>query len=147
MSTITERQSYWRDHVLAAASFDGTIVEYAQANDLKTKDIYQWKTSLTKRGFLPANDQAVTTDFVVVNPTDPADTVSSQPSSWLFSNSVAGANASANLYSLVETAKANGHEPYAYIKHVLTELPAAKTLEDVDVVLPFNVQMADCVAA
>ena len=69
MSTITERQSYWRDHVLAAASFDGTIVEYAQANDLKTKDIYQWKTSLTKRGFLPANDQAVTTDFVVVNPT------------------------------------------------------------------------------
>ena len=77
MSTITERQSYWRDHVLAAASFDGTIVEYAQANDLKTKDIYQWKTSLTKRGFLPANDQAVTTDFVVVNPTD---TVPSQPS-------------------------------------------------------------------
>ena len=77
MSTITERQSCWRDHVLAAASFDGTIVEYAQANDLKTKDIYQWKTSLTKRGFLPANDQAVTTDFVVVNPTD---TVPSQPS-------------------------------------------------------------------
>ena len=67
--------------------------------------------------------------------------------SWLFSNSVAGANASANLYSLVETAKANGHEPYAYIKRVLTELPAAKTLEDVEVLLPFNVQMADCVAA
>lgn len=67
--------------------------------------------------------------------------------SWLFANSVAGANASANLYSLVETAKANGHEPYAYIKHVLTELPAAKTLEDVEVLLPFNVQMADCVAA
>ena len=47
---------------------------------------------------------------------------------WLFANSVAGANASANLYSLVETAKANGHEPYAYIKKVLTELLAAKTI-------------------
>ena len=60
--------------------------------------------------------------------------------SWLFANSVAGANASANLYSLVETAKANGHEPYAYIKQVLTELPAAQTLEDIEALLPFNLQ-------
>ena len=60
--------------------------------------------------------------------------------SWLFANSVAGANASANLYSLVETAKANGHEPYAYVKQVLTELPAATTLEDVETLLPFNLQ-------
>jgi len=63
--------------------------------------------------------------------------------SWLFANSVAGANASANLYSLVETAKANGHEPYAYIKKMLTELPAATTLEDVEALLPFNVQPAE----
>jgi len=62
--------------------------------------------------------------------------------SWLFANSVAGANASAKLYSLVETAKANGHEPYAYIKQVLAELPAAKTLEDVEALLPFNLQPA-----
>ena len=41
---ITERQKFWRDHVLAAAAYDGTIVEYAEANNLKTKDIYQWKT-------------------------------------------------------------------------------------------------------
>ncbi len=67
--------------------------------------------------------------------------------SWLFANSVAGANASANLYSLVETAKANGHEPYAYIKHVLTHLPAATTLEDVEALLPFNLQPAQCKAA
>jgi len=50
--------------------------------------------------------------------------------SWLFATSVAGANASANLYSLVETAKANGHEPYAYLLSVFTKLPAAKTLEN-----------------
>ena len=62
---------------------------------------------------------------------------------WLFANSVAGANASANLYSLVETAKANGHEPYAYIRQVLTELPAAKTLEEVETLLPFNLQSAE----
>ena len=63
--------------------------------------------------------------------------------SWLFSNSVAGANAGANLYSLVETAKANGHEPYGYIKQVLTELPAAKTLEDIEALLPFNLQPSE----
>lgn len=40
---------------------------------------------------------------------------------WMFSTSVDGANASANLYSLVETAKANGLEPHAYLLKVLTE--------------------------
>ncbi len=39
---------------------------------------------------------------------------------WLFSNSQKGADASANLYSLIETAKACGVEPYAYLKEVFT---------------------------
>ena len=56
----------------------------------------------------------------------------------LFSTSVDGANASANLYSLVETAKANGLEPYTYLKMVLTDLPAAKTVENIERLLPFN---------
>lgn len=71
-ATITKRQQYWRDHVLAAASYDGTIVEYAKANNLKTKDIYQWKTALTKRGFLPAIESKAETDFVTVIPVDQA---------------------------------------------------------------------------
>ncbi|MCG8046388.1 MAG: IS66 family transposase [Candidatus Thiodiazotropha endolucinida] len=57
---------------------------------------------------------------------------------WLFSTSQAGANASANLYSLVETAKACGLEPYAYLKEVFTQLPAAKTLADIEQLLPWN---------
>ena len=56
---------------------------------------------------------------------------------WLFSNSQAGANASANLYSLIETAKANGLEPYAYLRKVFTDLPNAETIEDIDVLLPW----------
>lgn len=71
-TTITKRQQYWRDHVLAAASYDGTIVEYAKANNLKTKDIYQWKTALTKRGFLPMTESKAETDFVTVIPVDQA---------------------------------------------------------------------------
>jgi len=59
---------------------------------------------------------------------------------WLFSTSQAGAHASANLYSLVETAKANKLNPYEYLKEVFTELPKAETLEDVEALLPWNVQ-------
>jgi len=55
---------------------------------------------------------------------------------YLFCDSVAGANASANLYSLIETAKANGIEPYAYLKTVFTELPQATTVEQIEALLP-----------
>lgn len=59
---------------------------------------------------------------------------------WLFANSQAGAYASANLYSLIETAKANELEPYAYLKQVFTLLPQAKSLEDIDALLPQRVK-------
>jgi len=55
---------------------------------------------------------------------------------WLFCDTVAGAHASANLYSLIETAKANGIEPYAYLKTLFTDLPNAGTVEDVEALLP-----------
>jgi hypothetical protein len=38
--------------------------------------------------------------------------------------------ASAQLYSLVETAKANGQEPYAWLRHVLERLPQATSLNN-----------------
>ena len=56
----------------------------------------------------------------------------------LFSDTVSGAKASANLYSLIETAKANGLEPYAYLKKVFTELPKATCVEDIEALLPFK---------
>ena len=57
---------------------------------------------------------------------------------FLFCDTVAGANASANLYSLIETAKANDLEPYTYLKTVFTELPKATSLEDIEELLPFK---------
>ena len=62
---------------------------------------------------------------------------------WLFSDTPAGAHASAVIYSLVETAKANGVEPYAWLRRVLRELPAAKTVEDVDALLPWNLRLPE----
>jgi transposase len=58
---------------------------------------------------------------------------------WLFSDTVRGAEASANLYSLIETAKANGVEPYRYLRHVFTELPKATRLEEIEGLLPHRV--------
>jgi transposase len=58
---------------------------------------------------------------------------------WLFSATPKGANASANLYSLIETAKANGIEPYRYLKQVFEQLPAATCLEDIEALLPWRV--------
>jgi len=58
---------------------------------------------------------------------------------WLFAATEKGAMASANLYSLVETAKANNVEPSIYLKEVFTRLPAATCVEDVEALLPWNV--------
>jgi transposase len=58
---------------------------------------------------------------------------------WLFSDSVHGVKASANLYSLIETAKANRLEPYAYLRYLFTELPKAHSVEQIEALLPENV--------
>ena len=55
---------------------------------------------------------------------------------WLFSDTPKGATASAQLYSSVETAKANGQEPYARLRHALERLPRATAVEDFKALLP-----------
>ena len=57
---------------------------------------------------------------------------------WLFANSQVGAKASANLYSLIQTAKANHLNPYEYLKQIFKELPNAKSVEDIENLLPWN---------
>jgi transposase len=58
---------------------------------------------------------------------------------WLFADTVGGARASANLYSLVETAKANGIEPWAYLRHLFEQLPAATEPAEIEALLPHRV--------
>ena len=64
---------------------------------------------------------------------------------WLFSDTPAGAHASAVVYSLIETAKANGREPYAWLRHVLQRLPYAKTADDYEALLPWNLSALELV--
>ena len=57
---------------------------------------------------------------------------------WLFADTVAGARASANLYGLIETAKANGIEPGRYLAHLFGVLPTITSADQLDVLLPQN---------
>lgn len=59
---------------------------------------------------------------------------------WLFADTQYGARASANLYSLVMTAKANGLEPHTYLLQLFEQLPSARTVEDLEALLPWNVR-------
>jgi transposase len=57
---------------------------------------------------------------------------------WLFSDTPAGAHASAAIYSLIETAKANGQEPYTWLRNTLQHLPNATTLEHYEALIPWH---------
>ncbi len=58
---------------------------------------------------------------------------------WVFSVTPAGAQSSAILYSLVQSAKANGLEPYSYLTTIFKELPKAKALLDFEKLLPHRI--------
>ncbi len=60
---------------------------------------------------------------------------------WLHSCSVKGAHASAAIYSVIETAKGNGLEPYAYLKHIIEQLPFAESVAEIEDLLPWNVDV------
>lgn len=62
---------------------------------------------------------------------------------WLFADTARGAQASATVYSLIETAKANGLEPYNYLNQVLKHIAAADTLEKLESLLPWNIDLTD----
>lgn len=57
---------------------------------------------------------------------------------WLFAGSPRGANASCTIYSLIETAKEYGLDPFAYLHYVFARAPHVSSDEDWDALLPCN---------
>ena len=57
---------------------------------------------------------------------------------WLFSNTASGDNASATLYSIIETAKANGLVPFDCLNYLPNEIPSLKPDDTIDHLLPWN---------
>jgi transposase len=58
---------------------------------------------------------------------------------WLFANSVAGANAAAIIFSIIETCKHHKVEPYEYLRYVLNILPQCQTIDDYEKLLPYKI--------
>jgi transposase len=58
---------------------------------------------------------------------------------WMFSQTAKGAQSSAVLYSIVESAKANGLTPYDYITHLLEQFSQPEP--DIEQLLPWNVNL------
>jgi transposase len=65
---------------------------------------------------------------------------------WLFCNTPTGAYASAGLYSLIETAKANGFEPYIYLYYLFNELPKIDNKKDLKQLLPTQLRPSDLIS-
>ena len=64
---------------------------------------------------------------------------------WLFSNTAKGANASAIIYSVIETAKANNLNIFYYLTYLFEQLPNIDTnnLEELDQLLPWSDSLPD----
>ena len=60
---------------------------------------------------------------------------------FLFANTPGGAQGSAIIFSMIETAKENGLDPYKYLLHILQTAPAMNLERDVQRLLPWNVQL------
>ncbi|MDR6714439.1 hypothetical protein J2W83_004071 [Pseudomonas hunanensis] len=58
-------------------------------------------------------------------------------SNWLFAGSLRSGKRAAAIMSLIQSPRMNGHDPYAYLKDVLTRLPTQRASEITDV-LPQN---------
>ena len=67
------------------------------------------------------------------------------PGPTRLSDTPRGAHASAGLYSLVESARANDLEPYHYLLHLFENLPRAQSEEDLERLLPTNLLPSDLV--
>jgi transposase len=98
--------------------------------------LHEWKklNVYVEHGFIPIDNNLVENairPFVIGR------------KNWIFSATAHGAEASAGMYSLIETAKANGLEPYWYLLHLFENLPEAKTEKDFRALLPYIVRKSD----
>ena len=107
------------------------VLPDSKLGDAVSYTLNQWEylTRYTEDGRMPIDNNLLERDIRVF---------ATGRKSWLFSDTVDGAKASAIVYSLMLTCRACGVEPLAYLRHVLTELPSRDDDADIDDLLPFN---------
>ena len=68
-----------------------------------------------------------------------AKTIAIARKNFMFADTEAGAEASGRVFSMIETARANGHNPQKYLSVLLAELPNFTTVEQIDALLPWMI--------
>ncbi|MDB4222933.1 IS66 family transposase [Granulosicoccus sp.] len=79
-----------------------------------------------------------------------AKTIAIARKNFMFADTESGAEASGRVFSLIETARANHHNPQHYLSVLLAALPNVKSIDDIDALLPWNItpeQIAERYAA
>ena len=61
----------------------------------------------------------------------------------MFADTLGRGKASAMIYSILESAKTNGHHPHQHLTMLLSELPNAKIAEDLERLLSWNLSADD----
>jgi transposase len=107
------------------------VLPDSKIGDAVSYTLNQWEylTSYTEDGRMPIDNNLLERDIRIL---------ATGGKSWLFSDTVDGARASAVVYSLMLTCRACGIEPLAYLRQVLTELPQRADNADITDLLPFN---------
>lgn len=122
---ILHKLKTWLDETLLHATAKnklGVALGYLASNWSKL-------VRYTEAGYLPIDNNPVEGDirhFAVGR------------KNWLFSDTPAGAHSSAIIYSLMQTAMANGKEPYAWMRYVMEQLPTCESAEQIEQLLPWN---------
>jgi hypothetical protein len=109
------------------------VLPDSKLGDAVSYTLNQWEylTRYTQDGRMPIDNNLLERDIRVF---------ATGRKSWLFSDTVDGAKASAVIYSLMLTCRACGTEPLAWLRHALTELPQRTENADITDLLPFNFQ-------
>ena len=107
------------------------VVPDTKLGDAVSYTLHQWEylTRYTEDGRMPIDNNLLERDIRIF---------ATGRKSWLFSDTVDGAKASAIIYSLMLTCRACRIEPFAWLRHVLTELPQRPENADIEDLLPFN---------
>lgn len=107
------------------------VVPDTKLGDAVSYTLNQWDylTRYTDDGRMPIDNNLLERDIRIF---------CTGRNSWLFSDTPAGAKASAVVCSLMLTCRACGVEPFAWLKYVLTELPQRPDGANIDDLLPFN---------
>jgi hypothetical protein len=107
------------------------VVPDTKLGEAVSYTLNQWEylTRYTEDGRMPIDNNILERDIRIF---------CTGRNSWLFSDTPAGAKASAVIYSLMLTCRACGVEPFAWLKYVLTVLPQRPDVANIDDLLPFN---------